>query len=137
VRSAALILTLGCATVLAAGCAAHPQQPGEANKGAGAQSAPASASSASAAPTLTAAVASATPSLSPDVLKKARDLGYKPEVFNGRTVFCVRETRIGSRFPLKRCLEPADLDLMIEKQFLAQDQMRDMQCHGGACGGVR
>lgn len=35
--------------------------------------------------------------------KRLRSLGYRPEVQNGRTVFCKKESMIGTTFPTKTC----------------------------------
>jgi hypothetical protein len=35
--------------------------------------------------------------------KRLRSLGYRPEVQNGRTVFCKKEAMIGTTFPTKTC----------------------------------
>ena len=59
--------------------------------------------SASAAPSS----ASASAELSPDLIKKARREGYKPEKQkNGETLFCVKDASLGTRFETKKCVKP-------------------------------
>jgi hypothetical protein len=42
--------------------------------------------------------------------KRLRSQGYKPEVHNGRTVFCRKETQLGSRFEGKVCGTADEVD---------------------------
>ena len=42
--------------------------------------------------------------------KRLRSQGYKPEVHSGRTVFCRKETQLGSRFETKLCGTTDELD---------------------------
>ena len=41
--------------------------------------------------------------------KRLRSQGYKPEMHNGNTVYCRKETELGSRFPSKVCATPEQL----------------------------
>jgi hypothetical protein len=130
-----IVPTLVGAVLFAAGSCALAQQPVDATKATGAQSASTSASSgSSSAVPLAAAVANASADPSPDVLKKARNLGYKPEHHNGTTLFCKSVSEIGSRFPTKQCIDENSLDAVIEKQRQQQDLMSAKPC-GGNCGG--
>ena len=48
--------------------------------------------------------------VSEEQAKRLRSRGYKPEVRNGNTLFCRKETALGSRFESKVCGTAADLD---------------------------
>jgi hypothetical protein len=63
------------------------------------------------APSATAAAKPASPADKvPDAQDKAlRSQGYKPEVRNGVTVYCRKETHLGSRFDTKVCGSPEEL----------------------------
>jgi hypothetical protein len=103
-RTAAFLAALVGAGLLVAGCRTPPQPPANA----------------------AAVPRRAAGDIPPAVLKEARDLGYKPEKFKGNTVFCRREVVLGSRFLVKRCLDPMDLQMFIERQFQAQQQIMEL-----------
>jgi hypothetical protein len=65
-------------------------------------SSPAQATSAAAPP------ANSSKALS-DAEKKLRSQGYKPEVHNGNTVYCRKETQLGSHFESKTCGSPEQI----------------------------
>jgi hypothetical protein len=43
-------------------------------------------------------------------MKAMRAAGYKPEVHNGRTLFCRSEPQIGTRFESKTCGDAAEIE---------------------------
>jgi hypothetical protein len=56
--------------------------------------------------------------------KKLRAQGFKPELQNGKTVYCRRETRIGSHFESKSC---TTLDQILRAQQAGKDALDQMQ----------
>jgi hypothetical protein len=48
--------------------------------------------------------------VTPEQMKAFRAAGYKPEVHNGRTLFCRREPQIGTRFESKTCGDAAEIE---------------------------
>jgi len=74
--------------------------------------APAGTTATSTAPT--AAPAKADPGtksdVTPEQMKAMRAAGYKPEVHNGRTLFCRSEPQIGTRFESKTCGDAAEIE---------------------------
>ncbi len=61
------------------------------------------------------------PAPSPEMLKKARDLGVKPEVRKGVTVFCWEDADIGSRFKTKKCVDENQLQALLEQRQAQRD----------------
>ena len=55
------------------------------------------------------------------MLKKARDLGVKPEVRKGVTVFCWEDADIGSRFKTKKCVDENQLQALLEQRQAQRD----------------
>jgi hypothetical protein len=56
--------------------------------------------------------------------KKLRSQGYKPEVHNGKTIYCRRETQLGSHFESKTCSTP---DQILRAQQDSKDAVDQMQ----------
>jgi hypothetical protein len=48
--------------------------------------------------------------VTPEQMKAFRAAGYKPEVHNGRTLFCRSEPQIGTRFESKVCGDAAEIE---------------------------
>jgi hypothetical protein len=95
-----------------------------------APSAPAAASSA-------AASSSDASSIDPELVRKARREGYKPEKQkNGDTLFCTKGATLGTKFETKQCVTPSQMPAIIEAR---QDQRNDLSheraCTGSACNG--
>jgi len=129
-------VALFCLALMAAGpCLAQaPAAAPSSSAPAAASAAPASAAStpSSASTTASTTTSSAADELSPDLIKKARREGYKPEKEkNGETLFCYKDASTGTRFETKKCVKPEELEVVIHAR---QDQ-RDMLSHQGACVG--
>jgi hypothetical protein len=69
----------------------------------------------------------------PDLLKKAREAGYKTQVHNGVTQFCTETTEIGSHFKTKSCINQGQLELALERRQAQLDQLTNHTCTG--CSG--
>jgi hypothetical protein len=65
-----------------------------------------------------------------DVMKKARDAGLKPEVRNGVTLFCWNDADMGSRIPSKKCVNEAQLQIMLDRRQAQRDQMQQVATAG-------
>jgi hypothetical protein len=48
--------------------------------------------------------------VTPEQMKAFRAAGYKPEVHNGRTLFCRSEPQIGTRFESKTCGDAEEIE---------------------------
>jgi hypothetical protein len=90
--------------------------------------APTSSSSTSTPATTQSATQSSTSSTAkgPDeaTLKRAKDVGLKPEVHNGKTMYCWEDASVGSRFPTKKCTDENGLDQIIAQREVAKQNMR-------------
>jgi hypothetical protein len=62
---------------------------------------------------------------SADILRSARNAGFKIKVVNGKTHFCKTEAPIGSRFVSESCMNEQQVTLFLSR---AQDQ-RDTLTH--------
>lgn len=71
------------------------------------------------------------------ILAKARGLGYFPRQQNGTTVYCKRETPLGSRLPETTCVSAdAIADAVRRAAETQQELTRARACSGGtACAG--
>jgi hypothetical protein len=147
--------TSTCASIVAGaliagllGCA-HVPADDPAGSGGGAQSGfqPPIAGSASAASTAqagtangatagsTQASAAASTGPSPDLLRQAMALGYRPEkTQKGVTVFCKEDAPVGTRFVQKQCVTQQDIPILVQNSRTQQDQIRS-NCGGQGCGG--
>jgi hypothetical protein len=90
--------------------------------------APAAQSSVTQAPAAQAPAARSGPS--PELLKKARDAGVKPEVRNGETIYCWKDADVGSRLPTKKCVNEGQLELMLDRRQQQRDYYQQ-QVTGG------
>ena len=66
---------------------------------------------------------------------KARTLGLKPRVLNGKTRYCRDEATVGTRFVTTKCAAADQLDQMIREAENIKDKMRQGGS-GGCMGGV-
>jgi hypothetical protein len=100
-----------------------------------AQSPPPAASAAPATSTAAAPAEAPTPAQAPAadkpagpsaaILKKAREVGMRPEQNKkGATVFCWEDADIGTRFKTKKCTDEIGLEAAIEQRQTMLDQMR-------------
>ncbi len=112
-----------CAGVLSQSLAAEAPQPA-AQPTAVSTSAPATLAGS---PTASAAKPTeAVKDVAEEQAKRLRMKGYKPEVRNGITLFCRKETPLGSRFESKFCGTAADLDkATTDSKELTQAVQRD------------
>jgi hypothetical protein len=85
----------------------------------------------------TAAAASSDPSIDPDLIKKARREGYKPETQkNGDVLFCTKDATLGTKFETKKCVRPNQMPAIIEaRQDQRNDLSHDRACTGANCSG--
>jgi len=115
-----LILML-VALAMVGGCAAQPQPRDTSHDTKTAAAAPAPAASTSPAP-------------SQDGTKEAFKVpsGYRPKVVGATTVYCRRETPLGSRFSQQVCYTQDELE---EIQRRAADVRQDKNRASGLCGG--
>jgi hypothetical protein len=124
--------------LLALGGVASAQQPGDATTP---PSAPAPNASAPPPSTPTSAAATAAkppakPDPSAEVLKKARENGYRAKLRRGQTLFCREETEIGSHFSKENCIDENQLEVVLLRRQEQRDQMSNHTCsNGGACSG--
>jgi hypothetical protein len=72
----------------------------------------------------------ATTSPSPDLVKRAKEAGFKPEVRNSVTVYCWKDADIGSRLPTKKCVGEDQLEIMLERRQAQRDAMRNNPAPG-------
>jgi hypothetical protein len=86
-------------------------QPAPASPPAASSAATPASSSTTAKPASDAKPAASSTGAAPDEAtdKRLRSQGYKPEVHNGNTVYCRKESELGSRFPSKVCATPEQL----------------------------
>jgi hypothetical protein len=100
-----------------------------------AASAPSTATPTSAtaqAPASPASAANSTPpKLSPDVVKRAKDLGLHPETVKGVTRYCKKDTPLGTHFTKKECYDEDVLPMMVDQIEYQKSLMR----RGSSCGG--
>jgi hypothetical protein len=67
---------------------------------------------------------------SADFALNAERQGFKPEVRNGVVIYCWTDDDIGSRIPSKKCVNQAQLELMLQQR----QKQRDALQHGSASG---
>jgi len=60
--------------------------------------------------------------------KRLKSAGYKPEVHNGRTLFCRNEPKMGTRFETRVC---SDGDIIEQAARDAKDATQNAQRHNG------
>ena len=71
-----------------------------------------------------------------NVIRQAREQGYKPRKTNGDTVYCRSEAVIGSRLEKVVCLTEESLAQVLRNTEDAQQAlMRGNTCAGAGCGG--
>jgi hypothetical protein len=71
---------------------------------------------------------------SPDLIKKARAEGFKPETHkNGETVYCYKDANLGTRFETKKCVSADGLQAAIDAR---QDQRNNLHMRSGTCAGA-
>ncbi len=102
-------------------------------------SAAATATAATTAPATTAPAATATAAAtapatapaapSPDMLRRAREAGFKPELHNGVTTYCVKDDRAdtGTHFSApKRCYDESQVLAILDQRAQTRDVLRGM-----------
>jgi hypothetical protein len=108
--------------------AAATQAPATAQAAATAQAPAATTQSPAAAPSTANSTAS---KISPDVIKRAKDLGLHAETKKGVTRYCKIDVPIGTRFPTKSCYDEDTLPMMVDQIEYQKSLMR----RGSSCGG--
>jgi hypothetical protein len=73
---------------------------------------------------------------SPDLIKKARNEGFKPEVQkNGETIYCYKDASLGTRFETKKCVNADQLKAEIQRRQDQKDSLGRLRtCTGAGCG---
>jgi hypothetical protein len=73
---------------------------------------------------------------SPDLIKKARNEGFKPEVQkNGETMYCYKDASLGTRFETKKCINADQLKAEIQRRQDQRDSLHGLRsCTGAGCG---
>jgi len=67
---------------------------------------------------------SAPAELSADTLKKAHIAGFREEKHNGKTMFCQESANVGTRFATKKCMNPDQLQSMLDVHNQTHDSLR-------------
>lgn len=95
-----------------------------------------SSSAASASTTATTTAPSAPEGPSPELIKKARAEGFKPEVQkNGETMFCYKDASIGTHFETKKCIHADELQAVIDQRIDQRNGLNSLRtCAGAGCG---
>jgi hypothetical protein len=98
--------------------------------------APAAATAPSAAPAPTApASADAPAGPSPELIKKARQEGFKPKTVNGITHFCYKDATVGTHFQTEKCYDEAQLlSVLAQRQDQRNNLSKPNTCEGAGCG---
>jgi hypothetical protein len=99
---------------LMVGTIAHAQQPSAGSK-------PATAASPSA-PKPASAQKPTDPSA--QLVRDARDAGFKPESIRGTLMFCRTAIELGSRFPVRTCYNEQQTRIKIQEYRTQRDQLR-------------
>jgi len=100
--------------------AAPTQQPAAAT-------ATAPASTSTAAPAAQASAAPAQPQgPSADVIKQARQAGYRMKTSHGNYYFCKEDADIGSRLATEKCIDSDTLALTLERQRMDKEQIKTL-----------
>jgi hypothetical protein len=60
---------------------------------------------------------------SADILRSARDAGFKIKIVNGITHFCKTDTPVGTRFAIERCLDEERLTLLLSRSQNQRDTL--------------
>jgi hypothetical protein len=69
-----------------------------------------------------------------DVLKQARQLGLRPEIFKGVTRYCRTDASLGTRFTSKKCYDEAGLAMLADSiQIEKTDMMRGSDYCPASC----
>jgi hypothetical protein len=63
---------------------------------------------------------------SADILRSARNAGYKIKIANGTTHFCKTEAPIGTRFTSESCVNEEQLTLVLRRAQEQRDQLTHM-----------
>jgi hypothetical protein len=66
-----------------------------------------------------------TTSPSPEFLKRAKEVGFNPEVRNSVTVYCWKDADLGSRIPTKKCVGENHLEIILERRQMQRDRLRE------------
>jgi hypothetical protein len=80
---------------------------------------------------------------SPEARNKAREFGFRAEVYNGTTLFCRQDPVLGSRIPLPRCMTAYEFDDYAVQLKIARDMMQSKTaCNSkgtlmSPCGGIQ
>jgi hypothetical protein len=131
-RALLAVLTVGAAMVLAGATRAQVQSP--ATSAAPASPASSTPAQPSAAPDAPSAAAAAPPPAapavpSPEVLRKAREGGFKPEVHKGVTVYCSKDDKpdTGTHFiSAKKCYDEAQMMAILDRRQQDRDALNAM-----------
>ena len=97
----------------------------------------AAAANAKAATTEPAASAPIEPS--PAARRKARNYGFRAEIYDGKTMFCREDATLGTRLVSKKCMGADQFEDYAVQLQIARDLLRQKAtCQGGdICGGIQ
>jgi hypothetical protein len=125
-RIHALVLFLASAT-MAVGLA-QAQQPAQGSKPAAQAAAPTSANSQSAQKTTAAAQKLVDPNA--QLIKDARNAGFKPMMIRGTQMFCRTAIELGSSFPVRTCYDADQVKIKIHEYAEQRNQLEQMHSTG-------
>jgi hypothetical protein len=121
----------------AAPAPSNSSTPSAAASGNGSQSSPGQSSSSTASPAAAASssAANASSEPSPDLVKKARAEGFKPEKQkNGDTMFCYKDASLGTRFESKKCVTADQVQVVIDARRDQRNDLSKLRTCTGNCG---
>jgi hypothetical protein len=64
---------------------------------------------------------------SDDILRSARDAGFKIKVANGKTHFCKTEAPVGTRFASESCMDEPTVKLWLERAQEQKDRLSGLK----------
>jgi hypothetical protein len=70
---------------------------------------------------------------SPQLLRDARNAGFRPETIRGAQMFCRTEKELGSNFPVRTCYDEDQVKIKIEQYQAERNQLQQM--HGSGLKG--
>jgi flagellar motor protein MotB len=71
---------------------------------------------------------------SPELVKQARQEGFKPKKRNGVTQFCQTSAQMNTHFLSETCVDEAHLKMLVEQREDQRNQMRQSSaCTGASC----
>jgi hypothetical protein len=75
--------------------------------------------------------AASAPTVSPDLMKRAKDVGLKPETRKGEQVYCWEDQDVGTRFKTKKCVNNDGLANLVQQREEQKQALRNHIQNGG------